>query len=63
MAPYNPPHRVKTVETPYRVLVMRHDPNFEAGKRKEPFYEFTGRDFYANTAVQGAYSSLPNDNP
>jgi hypothetical protein len=57
---YNPPHRVKTLQIPYKVLVLRHDPDFEQAKRKEPFYEFTGRRFDENTAVQGPYSTVPN---
>jgi hypothetical protein len=63
MARYNPPHRVKTLEIPWKVLVLRADPAFEQAKRKEPSYEFTGRRFTANTANQGAYSDAPNDNP
>ena len=63
MTTYNPPTRVKTLEMPYKVLVLRADPDFEQAKRKEPFYEFTGRRFDANTATRGAYSSAPNDNP
>lgn len=63
MAPYNPPHRVKTLEMPYKVLVLRADPDFEQAKRKEPFYEFGKRRFDDNTATKGAYSSAPNDNP
>jgi hypothetical protein len=60
MAPYNPPHRVKTLQIPYRVMVLRADPNFEAAIRKEPFYEFTGRRFDEDTSKQGPYSDVPN---
>jgi hypothetical protein len=60
MAPYNPPHKVKTLEIPYLVMVLRHDPEFYKGKTKEPFYEFTGRRFDENTANQGPYSDVPN---
>jgi hypothetical protein len=63
MARIDRPSRVKTLEIPWKVLVLRADPNFEQAKRKEPFYEFTGRRFSANTANQGAYSDAPNDNP
>ncbi len=56
MPPYNPPHKVKTLEMPYKVLVLRADPDFETAKRKDPFYEFTGRRFDGNTATRGAYT-------
>lgn len=63
MAPYNPPTKVRTLDVPYRVLVLRADPAFEHAKRKEPFYEFSnGRCFNENTAVQGPYSPT-KDNP
>lgn len=63
MAPYNPPTKVKTLEIPYKVLVLRADPAFEAAKRNEPFYEFSNvRRFNENTAIQGPYSST-KDNP
>lgn len=59
--PYNPPHQVRTKETPFKVIVLRADPNFEAAKRKEPFYNFSnGRRFDENTAQQGPYSTVPN---
>lgn len=60
MPRYNPPTQVKTLEMPYKVLVLRHDPDFETAKRREPFYEFTGRRFDDNTANKGAYSDVPN---
>lgn len=60
-APYTPPVRVRTVQTPFKVVVLRADPNFEASKRKEPFYQFSnGRRFDENTANQGPYSTVPN---
>ena len=60
-ARYSPPIKVKTLEIPYRVLVLRNDPDFEIAKRKEPFYEFSkGRVFLEDTARQGAYSTVPN---
>jgi hypothetical protein len=63
MAPYKPPTKVKTLEIPYKVLVLRADPSFEASKRAEPFYEFSsGRRFNENTAIQGPYSPT-KDNP
>ena len=61
---YNPPTKVKTIVIPFKVIVMRADPAFEAEKRKEPFYRFSnGRLFLENTAEQGPYSPLPPDNP
>ena len=51
---------MKTLEMPYKVMVLRSDPDFETAKRKEPFYEFTGRRFDDNTANKGAYSDVPN---
>lgn len=56
MAPYNPPTRVRTIEVPFKVMVLRADPNFEVDKRKEPFYEFTGRRFSGDTSRSGAYA-------
>jgi hypothetical protein len=56
--------RVKSLAIPWKVLVMRADPDFEASKRKEPFYRFSnGRTFDENTAKQGPYSDAPHDNP
>jgi hypothetical protein len=61
---YSPPIKVRNLNTPWKVLVLRADPDFEAAKRKEPFYEFSnGRRFNENTARQGPYSSAPHDNP
>lgn len=61
MARYQPPIKVRTLEMPYKVLVLRKDPNFESEKLKEPFYEFSrGRNFYGDTSRSGAYA--PDDN-
>lgn len=61
MARYNPPTKVRTLEFPYKVMVLRADPNFEAAKKKEPFYEFSGgRRFDEDTSKKGAYSDVPN---
>lgn len=61
MAVYKPPVKVRTMQTPWRSLVLRADPDSERAKRHEPFYEFTGgRRFDENTAVQGPYSTVPN---
>jgi hypothetical protein len=58
---YLPPTKVKTLQIPWKVMVLRADPGFEAGKRKEPFYEFSnGRTFNEDTAHQGPYSTDPN---
>lgn len=60
-ARYNPPTRVRTREFPFKVLVLRADPEFEAKRTKDPFYEFSnGRTFNENTAKQGPYSTVPN---
>lgn len=61
MAANNPKAiKVRTLDIPYRALVLRHDPDFEMAKRKEPFYEFTRRTFYEDTSRQGPYSTVPN---
>ena len=61
MSRYLPPTKVRTVQTPYRALVLRADPEFEKDKRREPFYEFSkGRRFDEDTARQGPYSTVPN---
>ena len=57
--PQTPPRapRVRTLEIPYRALVVRRDPTFEADKRKETEYEFSnGREFKANPTQRGAYA-------
>lgn len=53
--------KVKTLETPWKTLVLRHDPDFEAAKIKEPFYEFTRRTFRGDNRKQGPYSNVPNN--
>lgn len=61
MAVYRPPVQVRTVQMPYRALVLRADPDFERSKRKEPFYQFSnGRRFDEDTSRQGPYSTVPN---
>lgn len=55
-ARYNPPIRVRTIEVPWKAMVLRAEPNFEIEKRKEPFYEFTGRRFTGDTSRSGAYA-------
>jgi hypothetical protein len=63
-APYKPPTKVRTLQIPWKVLVMRADPAFEYDKKHEPFYQFSnGRRFDEDTSRQGAYSKLPPDNP
>lgn len=53
-----------TLNVPWKALVLRADPDFEAAKRNEPFYVFSnGRRFGGNTAKYGAYSSETPDNP
>lgn len=53
--------KVRTLEMPYRTLVLRNDPDFEAARRKEPMYEFTGRTFRGDNSRLGPYSTIPND--
>jgi hypothetical protein len=61
--PYNPPHQVRSITIPFKVLVVRADPDFEQQKRREVFYEFSnGRRFIENNAVQGPYLNVW-DNP
>ena len=58
---YYPP---RNLSVPWKTMVLRADPDFEASKRKELFYRFSnGRTFIENPANQGAYSSAPHDNP
>lgn len=60
-ARYLPPTKVKTLDIPFKVLVIRADPDFEWAKRHEPFYEFSnGRTFRENTAIQGPYAPVSN---
>lgn len=55
-ARYTPPIKVVTLEVPFKALVVRADPDFERGRRREPFYEFSARTFYGNNQTAGAYS-------
>ena len=54
--PYNPPHNVVSVDTPWRIIVVRADPDFERAKRREVYYQFSnGRTFRGDNATTGAY--------
>lgn len=53
--------KVRTIQVPYKAMVLRADPNFEWARTHEPFYEFTGRTFLENNATQGPYSTVPNN--
>jgi len=56
--------KVRTLQIPFKVLVVRANPAFEAEKRKDPFYKFSNdREFNQITAKHGAYSDAPHDNP
>lgn len=56
-----PANKVRTTQIPYKVLVLRADPDFEQSRAKEPFYEFSnGRTFKEDTRRQGPYSTVPN---
>lgn len=59
------PHKVTTLEIPYRSLVLRADPDFTRETHNEPFYEFTGRVFREDNYKQGPYapSSAPSPPP
>ena len=51
----------RSLETPWRVIVLKNDPDHEAEKRKEIEYDFSsagagGRVFKANPATRGAYA-------
>lgn len=50
---YSQPRRL---EVPFKVLIVRADPDFEQRRRKEVFYEFTGRKFTGNNMTAGAYA-------
>lgn len=49
----------RKIEVPFKVMVQRADPEFEQKRRKEVFYEFTGRRFFGNNMTSGAYA--PDD--
>lgn len=53
--------KVTTTEMPFKVLVIRADPNFEQSKRKVVAYEFPRRVFTEDTSRQGPYSTVPNE--
>lgn len=46
----------KQKSTTLDVLVRKADPEFDADRKKEREYLFTGREFTANPAVRGAYA-------
>lgn len=62
MATPLPPHRVVSLNVPFKVLVVRADSNWEQEKRNEIEFEFTDRVFTANRALRGAYNPI-FDNP
>jgi hypothetical protein len=53
--------KVTTRITPFKSFVLQADPDFEAAKRREPFYEFTNRTFVGNNSTMGPYNPNPND--
>lgn len=53
---YRPPTRVRSSTVQWRSLVVRADPEFEAKKRRDAFYETSGRTFYGNNATSGPYA-------
>lgn len=57
-------HKPRNINIPWKAMVLRADPDFEAAKRREVFYRFSNdRTFVENPATHGAYSSEPPDNP
>ncbi len=57
---YNPPTQVTTLNVPYAALVNRADPDYQRRKRREVEYEFSGRVFYADPNVRGAFNQNEN---
>lgn len=54
MARYYPP---QTLTIPFKVLIVRADPDFEREKRDQVEYEFSnGRVFKHNPAIRGPYA-------
>jgi hypothetical protein len=53
-------NKVKTLAMPYKVLVLRADPEYEANRTKEPLYEFSARTFVGDNSRLGPYSKTPN---
>lgn len=53
---YRPPTKVHSTIIQWKSLVVRADPEFEAKKRREAFYETSGRTFYGNNATSGPYA-------
>lgn len=47
--------KVRSLDLPYKVQILRADPDFEREKRKQPEYEFRGRSFTADPSHRGAY--------
>jgi hypothetical protein len=48
--------KVTTRITPFKSFVLKADENFEAAKRNEPFYEFTGHTFTGDNSKKGPYA-------
>ncbi len=46
----------KSRERTWKSLVLEADPDFEAGKKREPEYEFRDRTFTANRAQRHPYN-------
>lgn len=47
---------VRTLQTPYKVMVLRAEPEYEVMKRKQVAYEFAKRTFTENPSRSGAYA-------
>jgi hypothetical protein len=48
--------KVSTRITPFKSFVLEADPDFEAAKRNEPFYEMTGHTFTGDNSKKGPYA-------
>jgi hypothetical protein len=46
----------RTLNIPWRAMVLRADPDYEREKREQVEYKFTGREFKANPEKRGAYA-------
>jgi hypothetical protein len=50
------PSGVRTLEVSLLSMVTHADPDFQANRRREPFYEFSTRTFTGDNARSGPYS-------
>jgi hypothetical protein len=55
--PYRPVTKVTTIQVAFLNLVTRADPNWAKDKFWEIEYEFTGKNYYANPYIRGAFNT------